>query len=338
MPPLSALLTHAFLDINRSFERTAAEVGEESSLLTYSDFLRVVPDDGIEVGELPAATRISRRAIQSWLRLEKRGWLEIESTAPRVKVVRPTERARQTRDRCAELVVTTDDAWCVSIGVDEAKSLRVALEALVSRLDLELAHYPMTYGGSDISVLGGPWVAAKAGPPRIPAHGADWVPVVRGDGDTVSGLPLHALLSQALVAFLIDYEDRARFPMFAAAQLADTMPAGKVPLVDLPPILGVTGAGKSGLERHGIVRVTGSGDRRIASLTPVGTQIRDAYVPTVAGIGDGWDERYGTALVADLRAALERVDEKLDDDLPDHVVVRHKPFIGFRDVSLTAEP
>lgn len=201
-------------------------------------------------------------------------------------------------------------------------------------LELELAHYPITYGASDWSVLGGPWVAAKPGPPRIPAHGADWVPVVRSDGDTVGRLPLSALLSQALMAFLVDFEDRMPFPMAVAALLAQSMPAGAVPLTDVPPVLGVDGAGTSGLERHGVVEVTGTGGQRVARLTPTGVRIRDAYEPTVDDVERSWRTRYGDETVRDLATALAGIDAKLPDALPDHVFVRHVMGVGLHDVSM----
>lgn len=335
MPPLYALLAHALLDFNRDFERSASDVDEHTSLLVWADFLRVVGDDGISVSDLPSAARISRRAAQAWLRRSPTNrWVEVTAEAPRVKIARLTDAGRRTRDNCEAIAGATEQAWRAKVGEADAKGARAALEDLVSRLDLELPHYPITYGASDWSALGGPWVAAKPGPPRVPAHGADWVPAVRGDGDTVSRLTLAALLSQALMGFLVDYEDRMPFPMAVAALLAQTMPDGAVRLADVPSVLAVDGAGKSGLERHGVVKVTGSGDKRVARLTPTGVQIRDAYEPTVEDVERSWRKRYGET-VGDLVAALERVDAKLPGDLPDHVLVRHVMGVGLHDVSLS---
>ena len=337
MQPLYALLAHALLDFNRDFEQNASAINERTSLLVWADFLRVLGDDGISVSDLPAAARISRRAAQAWLRRSPTNrWVEVTAEAPRVKIARLTDAGRRTRDNCEAIAGATEKAWCTRAGDADAKTVRAALEELVSRVDLELAHYPITYGASDWSALGGPWVAAKPGPPRIPAHGADWVPVVRGDGDTVSRLPLHALLSQALMAFLVDYEDRMPFPMAVAALIAQTMPGGAVPLADVPPVLAVDGAGKSGLERHGVVKVRGRGGQRVATLTPTGVRIRDAYQPTVDDVERSWRERYGAETVGDLVTALARVDAKLPGDLPDHILVRHVMGVGLHDVSLSA--
>ena len=333
--PPYALLAHALLDFNRDFERRASEVEEHTSLLVWADFLRVVADDGISVSDLPATARISRRAAQAWLRRSPTNrWVEITAQAPRVKIAKLTDAGRRTRDNCEAIAGSTEQAWCAKVGEADAKGARAALEDLVGGLELELAHYPIIYGASDWSVLGGPWVAAKPGPPRIPAHGADWVPVVRGDGDTVSRLPLAALLSQALMAFLVDYEDRMPFPMAVAALLAQTMPAGAVRLADVPSVLAVDGGGRSGLERHGVVNVTGRGDQRVARLTPTGVRIRDAYEPTVDDVERAWRKRYGDETVSELVTALARIDSKLPSALPDHVLVRHVMGVGLHDVSI----
>jgi hypothetical protein len=336
MAPLSAALAHLLLDINRDFERHGAQAGEPPSLVLWADLLRVVPDEGISVTDLAPAARISRRAVRAWLGLEKRGWLDVEAPQPRVKVVKLTAVGRQARDRWGDLVVSTEQEWCAKVGGTTAKSLRGALERFVSGLDLELPHYPMTYGSADPSAVGGATVAARPGPPRIPPHGTDWVPVVRAAGDTVSALPLPALLSQALIAFTIDFEERARFPMALAAGLARAMPGGALPLRDVPPFLGVNGAGKSLLERHGIVRVNGEGAHRIATLTPSGIRIRESYEATMLGVARAWRERYGDDIVDDLSASLAAVDDQLAGDLPDHVLVRYLSGRGFFDVSLSS--
>jgi hypothetical protein len=335
--PLSALLARAFLDLIRQFEGHGAGAGERVSFLVWANCLRVTPDEGISVTDFPAAARVSRRAVKPWLGLEKMGLLHVQAIAPRVKVVNLTTVGRRQRDRWRDVVVTAEEEWCTKVGTTRAKSLRAALEAFVSRLELELPHYPMTYGAADPSALGGRRVAAKRGPPRIPAHGIDWVPVVRIDNDTVSDLPLHALLSQALMAFTIEYEENAHFPMAIAAKLA-TMPSSAVLMHDLPEALGVNGSGKSFLERHGFVRVTNNNKKRLASLTPTGLRVREAYQPTVSTVAHGLRRSYGEAIIDELVACLTSVDTQLDDGLPDCVLIRFVPGVGFADVSLSFMP
>jgi hypothetical protein len=179
--PLPVLLARALLDISRRFEQRGRLGGEEPSLLLWSDLLRVIPDEGISTTELPRAARISRRAATIWLGLP---WLDVQAVVPRHKLVTLTDAGRRTRDRWGALVVAAEAEWCTEVGHDRAKRLRGHLEALVSQIDVELPHYPMVYGPADARALGGGAVAARPGSPRVPAHRADWRPVVRRDGDT----------------------------------------------------------------------------------------------------------------------------------------------------------
>src|SRR5215210_5556691 len=82
------------------------------------------------------------------------------------------------------------------------------LEALVSQLELEHPHFPVPYGTADPTFTGGP--------------GVDWKPVPRGLDSSIGDLPISALLSQALVAFAIEYESRRVGPLQWAANILRT--------------------------------------------------------------------------------------------------------------------
>src|ERR1700735_1758099 len=81
-----------------------------------------------------------------------------------------------------------------------------SLEALVSQLELEHPHFPVPYGTADPTFSGG-------GP------GVNWKPVAREAAFSVARLPVTALLSQALVAFAIEYERERRGPIQWAANI-----------------------------------------------------------------------------------------------------------------------
>ncbi len=110
------------------------------------------------------------------------------------------------------------------------------------------------------------------------------------------------------------------------------MPGPTAPLAALPRLLGVTGNGKSLLEHHGLIGVSGTGSAKIATLTPLGERVRDAHAATVAAVEEQWHERHGPA-AAELADALAGVDARLPARLPDHVAVRYVVGGGFADVS-----
>ena len=86
--------------------------------------------------------------------------------------------------------------WQAKVGPEVASQLRASLESLVAAFPLEHPHYPASYGLADASITGG--------------NGVDWKPVRRTGGDPVANLPLSALVSQALVAFAMEYEEPRR--------------------------------------------------------------------------------------------------------------------------------
>lgn len=324
---IAPLLAHCLLDSNGEFERLGQATGQPASLLVWSDVLRPIPGEGIAVTDLPGAARVSRRAMRSWLtRLESLGWLEQTAADRGGKRVRLTADGEDTKRRWGELAAEAERAWRDKVGEELATALRDALEAVVGQVPLELPHYPMIYGSADPGALGGRAVAASA---KVPAHGADWVPVLRAGQDSLQGLPLSALVSQAIMAFTIDYEGRAGCALSVAALLARAIPGGAVSLGDLPPILGVNGSGRSGLERHRIVAVS---EGRV-TLTAAGRRIRDGHATRLNQVSEQWRERYGSAAIDSLVSALGAVDDRVEQGLPDFVLIRYGGAFGFRDVS-----
>jgi hypothetical protein len=149
------------------------------------------------------------------------------------------------------------------------------LEAFVARLELEHPHFPIPYGTADPSFTGGP--------------GVDWKPVPRLPDATVRGLPMTALLSQALVAFAIEYEGHRAGPLQWAAnilQFADDEGAG------LPPLPERGTHSVNNLVRLGIL----TKDRDDVRLTAVGRAMRDAYHPLCQQIESAWRDTFGSLI------------------------------------------
>ena len=184
----------------------------------------------------------------------------------------------------------------------------------------------------DERITGGSSVPAKDGSPPIPAHGRDW-PAVRRDGTgIVADLPLPALLSQALVAFSIDYETRSEAwrtgnSMSITAMLGLLAPDGAA--VDLIPR---TRAWTKGLETSGLVTVqldaTRPAQSRV-SLTAEGARLQTENIARLDEVERDWQGRYGAESLHALRAALGEIVRGLSDGLPDHVLVVFAPGTGF---------
>ncbi len=262
--PLARLLSDVLLELTRLYERAGAGEDPLPSLTLWSGLLRAVPSDGITVRELIPRTRLSKRAIVSWIGVA-RTWGYLEAPTGRAlrmdDLVRPTSKLQAAAREWPEVASGALDLWTARVGTSVAGDLRAAVSDLVAKFPIELPHYPVGYGSADWSMTGGNSHPAIAGPPRLPHHGADWKPVLRSDEDTVSDLELPALVSQVLMWMQIDCESVGAYPQ-VVSDVIDRIPPEGVALRDQPALAGVTGDGRSGFERHGVLEVTTKAGRR----------------------------------------------------------------------------
>lgn len=294
--PLNVLLSHALLDLTRACERAGTD-----EVVLWSNLLRVVSDDGVALATLPMLTRLSRRAVKTHVDgMERGGWASVDDG-----IVGLTHVAREARDHWAVAIADAESHW------PGTSSLRGALEALVAEQELEHPHYPCGYGAADWRITGG--------------GGDAWKAVPRDqDADTVSTLPVLALLSQAVVAFAMAYEEQASAPLLVGVHFDASFADGGMPLRDAPAALMIAGTGRSSLERHRFVIV----DRwKRVALTARGHEVRESYRRLVEAIESSW-----TAAPA-LRKALEQLDVHRAGHA-DHPDVRFVGgHVGFAEVS-----
>jgi len=326
--PLSALLARALGDLTQEINRASVGSNPFPSAPMWFGLLRALTPEGVAQRDLPARTRLSRRAIRQATRsAEGSGWISVDPdpglSGPHVRL---TSEGRRVGEACQATTEVVEQRWATGLGPASVARLRAALESVVRLFDLELPHYPISYGSADSRVTGGHYHPGNPDAPRIPPHGQDWPPVLRGEGDTVSGLGLSALLGQALVGFTIDYEAFGLSSLMVAEGLVRGFgDHNAVPLNNLPRHLGVNGSGRSSLERHGLVAVTAVGGTahldKLTRLTPVGQQTRDAYRRQVKEVENDWRRRYRATPVTTLRNALEEIDPRLSPGLPHHVMV-----------------
>lgn len=302
--PLNALLAGPIVELTATYGEAGAGTAVLPSPTLWFDFLRALPDDGIDPRAMPALVRTSKRVIYPHVNVAtKAGWI-----AGDTRHIALTGDGRRARDTWLALPAQVEDGW--------PDRLRDALARLVGQLRLELPHYPISYGSADPTITGGMFAPYRKLPPDIPQSGQDWSPVFREGGDTTAGLPLTALLSQTLVAFAIDYERQSVGDLHHVSVVLRRITDGGRDLGELPPACGISGNRKPILERHGAVTValnTPTRGRKLVRLTPRGKELRDAYRPTAASIEAQWRRRYGDDTITALRTELEAVARPADD-------------------------
>lgn len=295
---LPALLSHSLAALEADYED-----GHAPPLVVWSNVLRVLGDGHVHVRDLPALSRMSVRAVRiSNQFLERDGLLTIAD-----KVVRLTTSGSRALQNGQDRIDAIASTWPIS--------LRDALEKVVRGIDVELPHYPTGYGQGDSSFTGGDSIPAEPGPPRIPAHGMEW-PVVLRDVAAVGELPLSALLSQALIAFTIDYDapgEGVFGGLNTAVRFFRHVPDTGITLAEAKQSGGVSGTGRSNFERHRLVTV----DNGVVVLTPRGKRVRDAYPARAFAVEAEWCGRFGTSAIDGLRHELEALDIKGQPDFPD---------------------
>lgn len=339
---MAELLSDALLTLTRIYEDSGAGDDPPPSLTMWSGFLRALRPEGITVKDLAREARLSKRAVIAWLTAAARwGYLVPERSGPprvgdRIDV---TDKWRAARDEWPAVEKAAARSWAKQVGAGPAKDLRAALEDLVARFDLELPHYPVIYGPADWTMTGGRHRPGSAGPPRIPPHGADWSPVVRGEGDTVSSLALAALLSQALANFQVDGESAGCYPQLVI-DILRRVPERGMPRAEAPPLAHVDEAGKSGFIRHGVLRLEGKPGAKTVHLTPMAERAMEVYDQRAAEVESRWSDEYGSDRVVRLRAALEAVGPSLDpsSDPPHHLWVVWEPGHAFVEATQRKRP
>jgi hypothetical protein len=317
-----SMLSHVLVRFSRDYSDS---VNDLPSLAVLSNILRVIGTRGVYYKELPSLSRISQRAARIATQyLERDGWLTIEPANGKApKVVRLTASGKRTRDLEQAHHKSMEQQWETRYGKTRVMKLREALRSLVMQFAIELPHYPTSYGQGDTSMTGGAYVPSDPGPPRIPAHGAEWPVVLRDDRDAVSNLALTALASQALTAFTIDYDEDAESQLgglHGVVTFLRLVTNAGMPLGEASPIAGVNGTGRSRFERHRLVTVEPKkrdGGERLVVLTALGKRVRDRYPTKVIEVEKQWRSQFGSTIVNNVRASLEALDSQLSGDLPD---------------------
>jgi DNA-binding MarR family transcriptional regulator len=315
--PLSTLLSRVLvaftIELDNEFERRFAAAGGGArivSLVMWSNVLRFV-GDGIAVGELPEATGPQKPRVLSTLgglerwryvtvgpasKAKRDGW----GSARGIRsdwIVRLTPAGRKAAAIWPALFGETEGRWEERFGADAIDELRSSLSAIVDRIDVALPEYLPIVGGADGMVAG-------LSPPE------------RGEGSRGSSLPLVALLSQALLAYTLDFEGKSELSLPLNANVVRVLDETGDLVRDLP---GATGVSKEAiamaltfLTRNDYVAVEGTtaATKRVR-LTAKGRKEQAGQDRLHAEVEKGWRKRFGADEIRRLRSSLQRlVDER----------------------------
>jgi DNA-binding MarR family transcriptional regulator len=276
----------------KMLERAYAEEGslgpKMPSLDLWANLLRGLNEAGIDIRELPRILRLSKRAVRSRVATAVRhGWVERVKSGRGQAMLRLTPSGSEAAAQWKSLQEAAEKCWRTNVGV-RADQLRTCLEHIVSRLLLEHPHYPASYGAADASITGG--------------DGQDWKGVPRVRGSDLSKLPLSALLSQALVAFAIEYEKKSPVALSLSTAVIKRIPANGRTLRELGNSVGI-----SALVRHGFLRLSDGATTAVVFLTSRGLTVSKAYDEKVQAVEREWRHRFGSENVRKLRELLEEL-------------------------------
>lgn len=309
--PLSALLSQALVaftieadnEAEHRLPHTTTDYGRsagaqgaapwQTSLVTWANCLRHVPEDGIALAAMRAAARTGTNTggMRRW------GYVTYTPDPGRPKrprpdaIVRLTAGGRRARQVWDGVPAEIEHRWRDRFGAPATGALRAALTAVVAELDPRLP---------DCLPILGYGLFSKPDLPDVPSVGDP------------AALPLWALLSRALLAFATEFEDDSGRSLAIGANLLRVLTEDGVRSRDVPALAGISKPAVAftmgPAARQGLVaeEPDPAGSRwKITSLTSSGARAQRAYADLTAAVEDRWRSGSGAARVAALRDALE---------------------------------
>ncbi len=277
------------------------------SLAFWSNFLALVPDEGISVAALEDVTGKSLNTVGAGKTgMERWGYVTVTpnmtSTGKRPLLaewlVRPTPAGIRAKTILAPLLDTIESRWRDRFGSGAIDSLRSALGAIVSRTEHKLPRYLPVLGYGHTTEF-----RSMPGSPEPP-----------------DSLDLSALLSQVLLMFTLDFE--RDFPLSLAICANPLRVLEEVPVRERD-LSGMTGVAKETLavatgflEKTGyaVFEPTEGATGQSIRLTEKGLEVKSAYKQRIAGIEENWRDRFGAAEIANLREASHCVIDERDGE------------------------
>jgi hypothetical protein len=320
--PISTLLSQVLvahtIELDNEFERRFQEAGggaRVASVAMWSNFLRFV-DEGIAVGGLPDAAGLPKGRMLSTLGgMERWRYVFVASARalqpPKAKrdgwgsarglrgdwVVRQTPAGRTATAIWPGLFDEIEARWEGRFGADVVGELREALRAIVARIDVELPEFLPIVGSSN-------------------GMAAD-LPLRERRGAAADSLHLAALLSQALLAYTLDFERRSERSLPLSANFVRVLHENGISVRELPVAAGVskeaTAMALTVLAKTGHVTLAGTtAATKVARLTPAGRRFQKAEGQLHAEVVERWRQQFAVDDVRRLRSSLDRILEHAD--------------------------
>lgn len=319
--PLPSLLSYALcaytIEVDNGFERrmpvftkiNGLQIPREGpdvrpvwpcSLMCWSNGIRHVDEAGTLARQVADRSGFAGLPGHPELKSYQRwGYLTIGEDLHTKKVSVPkgdahvslTRSGRAARAAWLAIPAEVDARWEERLGKRDVDDLRLALQAVTSRLDVPATeHFPGAHLG---------------GACHVPAFGRT-VPDV--------GTHLAVPLSAALLAFTLDYEQEAPLPMAFAANVVRVIAEDGTPTRDVPRLTGLAkdqvATVVRNLQKGGyLTSVPDPAKPRapLAKLTPKGLDAQDAHTSLLASTTAAWRDRFGASTVGALVDALDVV-------------------------------
>jgi len=136
-PALELLLPELLARVLLAF---ASEFDSQSlaSLSVCANVLRVTPDEGIHVRDLPRLTCLPVFGVQDMLRelaYARLGAVGPDPSGSRLKILRIAPQARLARDRYLSLAASVEKTWKERLGEDTVNQVRTSLESILRSPD-----------------------------------------------------------------------------------------------------------------------------------------------------------------------------------------------------------
>jgi DNA-binding MarR family transcriptional regulator len=319
--PLATLLSQVLIaftiEFDNEFERQMMASPYRPflvSIVMWANFMRFVPADGIKVRELASVAGASKPIHPSLPGMERWGYVSVQRDAadnrpkpPRADyIVRPGLTGQKAQEIWQTLPGVIEDRWRERFGADVIDGLTESVRALVHQIDVDLPHYL---------------------PVIAPTNGFFAVVNEREHGEADEARSLPTLLSQALLAFTIDFERDSELSLPMSANFVRVLDEKGVPVRDLPRLSGVSKEAISMslrfLEKNGYVSLEPDPNEsrtKLARLTPKGLKAQNDYHARLAEVEELWRSRFGEDTIRNLRESIERVigERRFPDGLVPH--------------------